>query len=152
MRRTWVQLLGADATVKPGYPNKSISKKAFVWPIVFEICDRTPVGNGVLEIDEDVFEDVMHRYQSTIDSQSDLYSVSTRIISDYEQFRRSSTSGSQTPSCFVSERWEQYVDVLGASEICDDDERRAFVWLVLLKVLRKRLAMREVSDAVRLHD
>ena len=152
LRRTWVQLLGADATVKPGYPNKSISKKAFVWPIVFEICDRTPVGNGVLEIDEDVFEDVMHRYQSTIDSQSDLYSVSTRIISDYEQFRRSSTSGSQAPSCFVSERWEQYVDVLGASEICDDDERRAFVWLVLLKVLRKRLAMREVSDAVRLHD
>ena len=152
LRRIWVQLLGADATVKPGHPNKSISKKTFVWPIVFEMCDKASVGNSMLEIDEDVLEDVMHRHRSTIDGQSDLYSVSTRIISDYEQFRCSSTSGSRTLSDFVSERWEQYVDVLGASAICDDDERRAFVWLVLLKVLKRRSAMIEVSNAVRLHD
>ena len=153
LRRMWAMMLGFDATMKPGTERKSVTKRRFVWPIVFEICETAIVNHEALDIDEDLFESVTRQYKSAIDAQSNLFSLSTRIITDYEEFfARQSMGNRQAMGAFVSESWERYSERLGADEICDIDERRAFVQLVLLKVLRKRDSMREVSSAVNLYN
>lgn len=153
LRAAWSRMLGFDATLKPDGEAKTISKKAFVWPIVYEVCDAAPVGSDTLDVDDDVFEDVVRKYKGAISAQSDLFSVSTRIISDFEQFRASSSSANRyLVNEYSASKWEQYVDDLGASEICDGEERRAYVQLILFKVLKKRSTMKEVANAVKLRD
>lgn len=153
LRRIWYGMLDFDSTIKPDEGSKTISKKSFVWPIVFELVELHATSSSIAGIDEDSWEDAQVRYRQSISAQSERFDVFTRIAADYDEFRKMTRGSSKTTKeLFLEEHWQDYVSLLGAEGIPEEENRTAFVCLVMTKIIKKRMTIAEVKDAVNLRD
>lgn len=154
LRADWEQALGFSASVDcESIPAKTVSKEAFVWPVVVESCMKSTASCEDLGLDEDQQDELDSVYAKLIEAQSDRFDVVARVIADYSEYSKVS-DGTQKKirDGFIGAKWESYVSLLGADAIDDEEVRYAFVCLVLSKVIKKRDTIEKVKDAVGLQD
>lgn len=154
LRRDWEQALGLSASAD--YRDKEakrVSKSAFIWPVVVESCICSSASEENPDLDEDQLEELESTYARAIDAQADRFDVVSRVTTDYSEYAKASGEGArQARVNFLNARWGDYVCLLGADAIDDEEVREAFVRTVVSKIIKKRLTIKKVKDAVNLPD
>lgn len=154
LRKDWELTLGFGASIDyRDKEAKKVRKSAFVWPVVVESCVGSSVSTECPDLDEDQLEELDSIYASAIGAQVDRFDVVSRVMTDYSEYAKASgESMRQMRSNFLDARWGDYVCLLGADAIDDDEVREAFVRVVVSKVIKKRATIKRVKDAVNLLD
>lgn len=160
LREDWYRLLSYSASVSQrknalGLPltGKTVSKKAFIWPIVVKACGPISVNADDYGLEEDQYQEVRRRYERLITANSERFDMVTRVVSDYLEFSaRYPGKPNEKMSAFCLERGDDYVGVLGADAITETDEKAVFVRLVLTTIIKRRDTIGVIKRAVNLHD
>lgn len=127
-----VFLNGMESNVR-----KYISKERIVWQIISLVTEQAVIDNSLSDtFQSDVYENIISRYKSIIDSSSNCFSLVTKIISDFLEFVYSGSTKARI-SNFINSSWENYQDELPKG-ILDDISLECLVKVLLYKVISKR--------------
>ena len=154
LRGDWEQALGFSASSDSrDMKAKKISKEAFVWPVIVESCMGLTSGLGDLDLDEDQLEELESTYAREISAQINRFDVVSKVTTDYSEYAKvSSESAKQKRIAFASARWQDYVALLGADVIDDEEVKQAFVEVIVSKIIKKQKTIEKVKNGVNLPD
>ena len=153
LRGIWYEMLDFNSSVKPEEETKTVTKKKFIWPLVFELVDLPSTKIPIEEIDEDDWEEAQSRYKIVVNAQSERFDVFTRIATDYAEYCKTNRlSSCEAKKRFFEKYWQKYVDLLGAGSIPEIEGKMSYTCLVMAKVIKKRETITEVKNAVNLRD
>lgn len=135
LRSQWGQMLQENSSKLD--LSICISKKEFIWPIIVEACEVSHDDKFFDECDEDLVGDVLCAFRRAIDSQSERFSLTTKILSDYQDYRRACDgSRSRVKTAFIKDSWKNYIGELGA-DCLDEEEQRVLSGLVISKAINR---------------
>ena len=129
-----------------------LSKEDFVWPIIVMLCKVGEGDSCFADYDDDLVQDVLAEYSSTISYQSQKFEFVTKLIAAFESY--ASLNGAGSPSVtrrvFIDARWEDYIEELGLDVVADKEVQELVAKLILQKVLHRQRVIKVVKEGVNL--
>lgn len=149
LRDQWGIMLRENAELPDA--KASILKEDFIWPMVVMLCNTSKDDKFFEDYDEDITNDIVNEYGSTIDYHSQKFEFVTKVYTDFDMFKKNhSGTSQQLRHEYASFSWENYVEELGLDEINDVETREAVVRLIIGKVLNRKSIVEAIKDGVNL--
>lgn len=135
-------------TVNSSQVSTSITKKRMIWPVIAILCEVGEDDANLEDYDESDVYEILHKYRSIINNNSERFEFVTRILSDYNEFHSEMKSRERTKK-FVDENWQNYKDVFYLNSI-DQDIEEIIIRLTITNVLRSRRVIADIKGKVKL--
>jgi hypothetical protein len=126
----------------------SITKKSMVWPVIAILCEVGKDDAVLEDYDERDVDEILIRYRSVINNNSERYEFVSRVLSDYNEFNPAMKSKERTKQ-FVENDWANYKDSFDLKSV-DDSTDEIVIRLTLANVLRSRKVISEIKSKVKL--
>ena len=147
LHEVWTNALNRNGTRKD--TTVTLQKKAMVWPIIVFVTGRGRLNRDALYcnmLDDSEYDEVIRLYREAIDSYSERYEFTTKVLSD---FNATGIKGRDSLSSFIDQHWEDYYDDIG-DEMMDQSVRCSLIKIILSNILNKRIDINKIKRAVKL--
>ena len=134
--------------VNASQPTTFITKKQMIWPIIAIICE---VGEGDAELadyDDGEVADILQKYRSVINNNSERFEFVSCIINDYNDFQPELKSKERTKE-FIEKKWENYKNSFDLRS-ADQTIKKMIIRLTVANVLRGRKFITDIKGKVKL--
>lgn len=130
----------------------SLSKEDFVWPIIVMLCKVGEGDSCFADYDDDLVQDILSEYSSTISYQSQKFEFVTKLTAAFESFASLNGTGrlTNTRRDFIDAHWKDYIEELGLDAVADKEVRELVARLILQKVLYRQRIIKIVKEGVNL--
>ena len=127
-----------------------ISKQDMIWPLIVWRCSRI-TSDMLQEFDEAECDDIEFNYKKIIDEASERFEFVARVMAEYANFRceNQGMSRKECVSRFKDAYCMSFQDEFDLEEL-DEDRKRAVLGLVVEKILRDRINIKKIKEAVNL--
>jgi hypothetical protein len=126
----------------------NITKKRMVWPVIAILCEVGEDDAALEDYDESDIDEILEKYRSVINNNSERYEFVARVMSDYNDYHSEMKSKERTKK-FIDENWHNYKDSLDLKS-ADDSTKEIVIRLTLVNVLRSRKVISEIKGKVKL--
>lgn len=126
----------------------SITKKRMVWPVIAILCEVGEDDAELDDYDESDFTEILQKYRSVINNNSERFEFVTLILSDYNEFHPEMKSKERTKK-FINENWENYKDCFDLRS-ADQTTEEMVICLTVTNVLRSRRVIADIKGKVKL--
>ena len=128
-----------------------VSKAQFVWPIIVALCQISEQEDMLDNVDYDIKQDVIAQYNRLIDSQTERFSFTTRVTSDFAEFRslQNYSKLKEYRDAFIESTWTQYIEEVGANEL-EEEIAETLVKMILNKILIRESTIKTIKRETRL--
>ena len=125
-----------------------LTKKQIIWPMIVIITDIELQDNKYMEeIDEGIYEEVVHLYKSLITSSCEKYETITKILFDFNEYKK--IYPSHKINDFIEDRWKEYINAFYEPDI-DKEVQKALIQIILFNILKKRYKIDNIKKKVNL--
>jgi hypothetical protein len=128
--------------------SKSITKKHMIWPVIAILCKVNEDDARLNDYDEQDVDEIIRKYRAVINNNSERFEFVSRVISDYNDFEQSMSSGERTKK-FVNNCWQNYEDSFELKS-ANQDTKQVVIRLTIANVLRSRTAITNIKRKVKL--
>lgn len=131
-----------------------LSKEDFVWPIIVMLCKVGEGDSCFADYDDDLVQDILSEYSSTINYQSQKFEFVTKLAAAFESFASLNGTGrlDATRRSFIDAHWKDYIEELGLDAVADNEVQELVARLILQKVLYRQRIIEVVKEGVNLAD
>lgn len=126
----------------------SITKKRMVWPVIAILCEVGEDDAKLEDYDECDVADILHKYRSVINNNSERFEFISRVLSDFSEFHPELKSKERTKK-FVDDNWKNYKDCFDLKN-ADQPTEEMVIHLTVANVLRCRKVIAEIKGKVKL--
>ncbi|MEA4898709.1 MAG: hypothetical protein VB115_10740 [Christensenellaceae bacterium] len=126
----------------------SITKKRMVWPVIAILCEVGEDDADLDNYDESDVAEILQKYRSVINNNSERFEFVSRVLSDYIEFHPEMKSKERTKK-FVDDNWQNYNDCFDLKS-ADQTSEAIVVRLTVTNVLRSRKVISEIKGKVKL--
>jgi hypothetical protein len=126
----------------------TISKKKMVWPVIAILCEVGKEDAELEDYDDGDVADVLHKYRSVINNNSERFEFVSRVLSDYSDYHPEMKSKERVKK-FINDSWANYKDSFDLKS-ADAETEEMVVRLTLANVLRSRKVIAEIKGKVKL--
>lgn len=127
---------------------KSITKKQMVWPMIAILCEVGEDDAKLEDYDECDVTEILQKYRSVINNNSERFEFISRVLSDYNEFHPIMISKERTKK-FIDETWHCYKDSFDLRS-ADSMTEEMVIRLTLANVLRSRKVIAYIKSKVKL--
>lgn len=142
----WQNEVFKNATKKDS--NIKLNKRDIIWPIVCIVTDIDRYDNELLDIDDDMYDEVLENYKNIIKTYSEKFELFTRVLYDYNNFE-SKKRNREKQLEYISARWENYKSELSL-ENSDQEIEKALIQVILFSILKGRRRINKIKERVKL--
>ena len=135
-------------TVNASQLSTSITKKQMVWPIIAILCEAGEEDAELEDYDESDVNEILQKYRSVINNNSERFEFVSRILSDYNEFYPEMKSKERTKK-FIDENWQNYKDSFDLKS-ADQITEEMVIRITVTNVLRSRRVIAEIKGKVKL--
>ena len=135
-------------TVNASQKTTSISKKRMVWPIIAILCEVGEDDAELEDYDESDVAEILQKYKSVINNNSESFEFISKILSDYNDFHPEIKSKERGKK-FIAENWETYKSNFDLKS-ADSSTEEMVIQLTISNVLRSRKVITEIKGKVKL--
>lgn len=135
-------------TVNASQKTTSITKKRMVWPIIAILCEVGEDDAVLEDYDENDVSEILQKYRSVINNNSESFEFVSRVLSDYNEFHVELKSKERVQK-FIAEYWQNYknsFDLKSADPLTEE----MVIQLTVSNVLRSRKVIAEIKGKVKL--
>ena len=140
----WQHSFAVNATQR----STSITKKRMMWPIIAILCDVSVEDGELQDYDENDVEEIIHKYKSVINNNSERFEFISRVLSDYNEYETGMKSRERTEK-FIAEKWNNYENDFDLKS-ADDATREMVIRLTVANVLRSKTVISQIKSKVKL--
>ena len=126
----------------------SLSKKSVVWPIVVLLTKSEDASFMTDECDEGELEEILRKYRMVIDTQSEMFSLITKVLFDYRECTDVCTNGKKV-ECFARKYWVNYIQDIPQGGM-ESSIYKLLLQFIIYRILQKRIVIMKVKKAVEL--
>jgi len=135
-------------TVNASQKTTSISKKRMVWPIIAILCEIGKDDAKLEDYDESDVAEILQKYRSVINNNSESFEFITRVLSDYNDFHPEMKSKERGKK-FIEENWGNYKNNFDLKS-ADPTTEEMVIRLTISTILRSRKLIVEIKGKVKL--
>lgn len=135
-------------TVNASQLTTSITKKRIVWPIIAILCEVSEDDAKLADNDESDVYEILQKYRSVINNNSECFEFLSRVLSDYNEFHSEMKSKERTQK-FIEENWQDYKNCFDLKS-ADQTTEEMVIRLTVSNVLRSRKVIAEIKGKVKL--
>jgi len=135
----WQRSFAVNAT----QVSTSIEKKRMVWPVIAILCEVGEDDAQLEDYDEHDSAEIIRKYRSIINNNSERFEFVTRIISDYNEFGKDMKSAERTKK-FIDNKWANYEDCFDIKS-ADQQTKEMVIRLTIANVLRSRSVITSIK-------
>ena len=126
----------------------SITKRQMVWPIIAILCEVGDDDAKLEEYDENDVTEILQKYRSVINNNSERFEFVSRVLSDYSDFHPEMKSKERTKK-FTDEKWQNYKDSFDLRS-ANLTTVEMVIRLTITNVLRSRNVIADIKSKVKL--
>ena len=126
----------------------SISKKSMIWPLIVSICEVNAEDALLSDFDEGDVDQIIGRYKSIIDNNSERFQFVTKVLSAYNSFGIN-LKGSERIKSFVSKHWQDFSGEFDIQSV-EIDLIEPIVKLAVSNVIRRHRNIVRIKGEVNL--
>ena len=128
--------------------SQSITKKRMVWPVIAILCEVGEDDAEIEDYDESDVVEILQKYRSVINNNSERFEFISRVLSDYNEFHPEMKSKERTKK-FINDSWKNYSDCFDLKNI-DPTTEEMVIRLTVINVIRSRKVIAEIKGKVKL--
>ncbi len=114
-----------------------IKKKDMMWALIAEACKFNPEDNFLLyNCDEGDIDEIEYKYKAIINNKTEEFVFANKILSDYEQYSKSSISCKKMEK-FINEEYVRYSNEFDIKHI-DERLKNCLIKVILHKIITKK--------------
>lgn len=126
----------------------SITKKRMVWPVIAIRCEVGEDDAKLDNYDECDVADILQKYRSVINNNSERFEFISRVLSDFSEFHPEMKSKDRIKK-FIDDNWRNYKDYFDLKK-ADKPTEEMVIHLAVTNVLRCRKVIAEIKGKVKL--
>lgn len=126
----------------------SITKKRMVWPVIAILCEVSEDDAELADYDESDVAEILQKYRSVINNNSENFEFISRVLSDYNEFHPEMKSKERTIK-FIDDNWRNYKNFFDLKS-GDSITEEMVIHLTVTNVLRSRKVIAEIKGKVKL--
>ncbi|WP_294853412.1 hypothetical protein [uncultured Oscillibacter sp.] len=142
----WLQQLFENATLH----NTAIvlSKADLMWPLIVIMCDGERSNPFIDHMEDGEYDEICERYKNFIDCKSQKFALTTRVITDFQDFPRETLDGNEHLLSFICKHWTDYSDEFISGQV--DEETENLIKVTLYRIIQQRRLINDVKKKVNL--
>lgn len=131
-----------DAAIK-------LSKKDIIWPILVKITEIEQCEDSFLEqFDSSVYEEVVNRYEETINSHCEQCEFFIKILSDYNEFKTNKKQ-SEKLNEFIELQWRKYASEFNVDGV-EAEIQEVMAKIIIHNIVKRRFTIYRIKREVNL--
>jgi type I restriction enzyme S subunit len=135
-------------SVNASQVTSSISKKQMVWPVIAIFCEIGEDDAALREYDNSDVTEILEKYKSIINNNSECFKFISRVLSDYNEFHPEMNSKERTEK-FIAANCTNYNDCFDLKS-ADTATQEIVTRLTINNVLRSRKVITEIKGKLKL--
>lgn len=135
-------------TVNASQITTSITKKRMVWPVIAILCEVGEDDAELEEYDDSDVTEILQKYRSVINNNSERFEFVSRVLSDYNDFHPEMKSMDRTKK-FSDGCWQNYKNSFDLKS-ADSATEEMVIRLTVANVLRSRKVIADIKGKVKL--
>lgn len=140
----WQHSFAINATQQ----STAITKRRMVWPVIAILCEVNEEDAELQDYDEHDIEEIVRKYKSVINNNSERFAFISRVLSDYNDYAKELKSKERTQK-FINDKWSNYEDCFDLKS-ADQQTKEMVIRLTVANVLRSRKVITEIKGKVKL--
>ncbi len=125
-----------------------VNKKDIVWPVIALTLGKDLPTDYINDYDEGLIAEINQRYSELISNCTEKYDIVTQVLFDYN-LENQSLPWKERVSCFVENKWEDYVEILSLNSL-PTDIQEGVAKIVLAKIIHQRYRIEKIRKEVSL--
>lgn len=126
-----------------------VSKKNIIWPILVILTDAARCDNTFLEeFDSGLYNEIIHKYRSVIDSCCERYEFFIKVLTDYQNFLCHKPQREKSKE-FALTQWVNYTDEFPVA-YTDQETKKGLIQLILYQIVTNRIKIDRIKEEVKL--
>jgi len=135
-------------TVNSSQLTTSITKKGMVWPVIAILCEVRENDESLEDYDESEVDEILRRYKSVINNNSERFEFVSRVLSDFIEFHPGMKYRERSRK-FIDECWKNFMDTIDLKG-ADPNTEEMVIRLALANVLKSNKLITEIKGKVKL--
>lgn len=130
--------------------NLKLKKSDIIWPLIVIITNVESRKNNhfVNDLDQGLYDEIVHKYRSIIDSHCERCEFFIKVLSDYNNFKCNKRM-SEKPSAFAREKWKSYSNEFQVYNI-EDEILEILTQIILYTIITNRYDIERIKNGVNL--
>lgn len=123
-------------------------KKDIIWPIICIITNVDRVNHEVLDLDDEVYGEVLEKYGDIIKVYNEKFELFTQVLYDYNKFE-SNKKNNEKVLDYIKTNWQKYRDELAL----DNEEKvleKTLIQVILYNIIKNRWKIDRIKKRVKL--
>ena len=126
----------------------NITKKEMIWPLIVHVCGINNEDEMLANCDEGECEEVMLKYESLINNNSERFEFVTKVMSAYNLFEPAMKSKERTQK-FISNQWTEFQSEFDAPNL-SSNVLEIIVKFAVASVIKRRSVIARINKEVNL--
>ena len=128
----------------------TIDKKEMVWPLIVLVFNKIDSYELLDEYDVGLIDEIIRRYDDTINNRIERYDVVTKVIYDFKSCKTAGLSINQLSRKFIENTWFDYISLFSLESIQEEEVKEGVCKLILSKILQQRYTIDKIKQGVAL--
>lgn len=128
----------------------TIDKKEMVWPLIVLVFNKIDSYELLDEYDVGLIDEIIRRYDDTINNRIERYDVVTKVIYDFKSCKTAGLSINQLARKFIENTWFDYISLFSLESIQEEEVKEGVCKLILSKILQQRYTIDKIKQGVAL--
>ena len=125
-----------------------LHKKDIIWPIICIITNVDRVNHEVLDLDDEVYAEVLEKYGDIIRVYNEKFELFTQVLYDYNKFESNKKNNEKVLE-YIMMNWQEYREELAL----DNEEKeleKTLIQVILFNIIKNRLKIDRIKKRVKL--
>jgi hypothetical protein len=129
--------------------NIKLEKRAIIWPIICIVTDVDRHNHESLNIDDELYEEVIEKYREIVTTYSEKFELFTKVLYDYNNYKSDKISNNEKIEEFIITHFKEYRSDLKL-ENSDEELEETLIKVILFNILRSRRIINRIKERVKL--
>ena len=129
--------------------NIKLEKKDIIWPIICIVTDVDRHSHESLNIDDELYEEVIEKYREIVTTYSEKFELFTKVLYDYNNYKPDKRSNNEKIEEFIITHFKEYSLELKLTN-SDEELEETLIKVILFNILRSRRIINRIKERVKL--
>lgn len=129
--------------------NIKLEKRDIIWPIICIVTDVDRYSHESLNIDDELYEEVIEKYREIVTTYSEKFELFTKVLYDYNNYKPDKRSNNEKIEEFIITHFKEYSLELKLTN-SDEELEETLIKVILFNILKSRRIINRIKERVKL--
>lgn len=129
--------------------NIKLEKRDIIWPIICIVTDVDRHSHESLNIDDELYEEVIEKYREIVTTYSEKFELFTKVLYDYNNYKPDKRSNNEKIEEFIITHFKEYSLELKLAN-SDEELEETLIKVILFNILKSRRIINRIKERVKL--